>query len=125
LTASDESITLLDFAFGPEPARNWCFYYQKAELARQQGDWEMIAKIGTEVENLRIAPKDLIEWTPFLQAHAYLGQADKVEGRADYFKDDSFHNQQLCKNLNRMNENDYPLQPNMQAKVDALFFSDN
>ena len=25
--------------FGPEPEHNWCYYYQKAELARQQGDW--------------------------------------------------------------------------------------
>ena len=28
--------------FGPEPARDWCYYFERAELARQYGDWEEV-----------------------------------------------------------------------------------
>jgi hypothetical protein len=121
LSTGDKNSTPLDFAFGAEPVHNWCFYYQKAELARQQGDWKTVAEIGAEVENLRIAPNDLIEWTPFLQTYAYLGQTKKVEEIAANFKDDPFHRKQFCENLNRMNESGYSLQPDMQITVDALF----
>ncbi len=121
LTENESNSTPLDFVFGTEPAHDWCFYYQKAELARQQGDWETVAELGEKANRLELIPSDLIEWTPFVQAYAYLGQTEKVEQLAAYFKNDPFHNPQLCKNLNRMNENGYPLQPAMQAKVDALF----
>jgi len=121
LTENESNSTPLDFAFGTEPAHTWCFYYQKAELARQQGDWETIAELGDKANSLELTPNDLIEWTPFVQAYAYLGQSEKVEQLAAYFKNDPFHNQQLCENLKRMNENGYPLQPAVQTKVNALF----
>jgi hypothetical protein len=109
LTENKADSTPLDFAFGAEPAHGWCFYYQKAELARQQGDWESVAALGAEAESLGLAPADLIEWTPFIQSYAALGQTEKVEQLAAQFKDDSFHNQQFCETLNRMSENGHPL----------------
>jgi hypothetical protein len=121
LTENETASTPLDFVFGAEPAHDWCYYYQKAELARQQGDWETIAELGDKTNSLELIPSDLIEWTPFVQAYAYLGQTEKVEQLTAHFKNDPFHNQQLCKNLNFMNENGYPLKPAMQTKVDALF----
>jgi len=111
----------LDFAFGAEPAHGWCYFYQKAELARQQGDWESVAAIGAEAVSLNLAPADPIEWMPFLQAYAALGQTEKVKSISDPFKDDSFHKKQFCENINRMNENGYPLQPDTQNLVDAVF----
>ncbi len=97
----------LDFAFGAEPAHGWCYFYQKAELARQQGDWDSVAALGAEAASLDLVPADPIEWTPFLQAYAVLGQTEKVESLAAQFKDDPFHKEQFCENLNRMEENGY------------------
>jgi hypothetical protein len=111
----------LGFAFGAEPAHDWCYFYQKAELARQQGDWETVAALETEAASLELAPSDPIEWMPFIQAYAYLGQIEKVETLAAQFKDDSFHNLQFCENLTRMDENGYPLRPDMQTVVNTLF----
>jgi hypothetical protein len=121
LTENESNSTPLSFAFGTEPAHTWCFYYQKAELARQQGDWETVAALEAETASLNLAPSDPIEWMPFLQAYATLGQIEKVEQLAAHFKNDSFHNQQLCEALNHMAENGYPLQPDMQTTVDTLF----
>jgi len=107
--------------FGAEPAHNWCYFYQKAELARQQGDWETVATLGAEAARLNLVPADPIEWTPFLQAYAVLGQIEKVESLAAQFKDDSFHKEQFCENLNRMEENGYSLKEKMQGRVSELF----
>jgi hypothetical protein len=111
----------LDFVFGAEPAHDWCYFYQKAELARQGGDWDSVAALGAEAASLNLTPSDSIEWTPFLQAYAYLEQTEKVESLAAQFKEDSFHKDQFCENLNRMDENGYPLKDETSSKVDELF----
>jgi hypothetical protein len=119
---TDEAVSPpLDFVFGAEPAHDWCYFYQKAELARQQGDWETVAAFGAEVASQRLAPADPVEWMPFLQAYAYLGQTKKVEALAAQVKGDSFHNSQFCESLTRMEENNYPLKNEMQSKVNELF----
>jgi hypothetical protein len=107
----------LDFAFGAEPAHDWCYFYQKAELARQQGDWDTIAALGTEAASLDLAPADPIEWMPFLQAYAVLNQAEKLESLAVQFKDDPFHKGQFCQALT----NEIQLNDEMQSKVNDLF----
>jgi hypothetical protein len=116
LTENDEPSIPLEFAFGAEPAHGWCYFYQKAELARQQGDWDSVATLGAEAASLNLVPADPIEWTPFLQAYAYLGQTEKVESLASKFKDDPFHKRQFCQTLTRMNENGSPLINEMQSK---------
>ena len=34
-----------EYLFGPEPEHGWCYYFQKADLARQTGDWEEITHL--------------------------------------------------------------------------------
>lgn len=62
--------------FGPEPAHNWCYYYQKASLARQQGNWEEAARLGDEARAKGLQPVDLVEWMPFYFAYSKLGRYD-------------------------------------------------
>ena len=59
--------------FGSQPEHKWCYYYQKATLARQLGNWEQIANLERQVSKLEMHPNDQIEWMPFLQAAAMLG----------------------------------------------------
>ena len=40
---------LFDEIFKQPVEQNWCYYFQKADLARQTEDWETIASIGDEV----------------------------------------------------------------------------
>lgn len=35
--------------FGPEPAHGWCYYFQKADLASQLGEWQNIVRIGDQL----------------------------------------------------------------------------
>ena len=43
------STFLMDEVFKQPIQENWCYYFQKADLARQKEDWETIAAIGDEV----------------------------------------------------------------------------
>ncbi len=64
--------------FGREPAHTWCYYFEKAELARQVGDWQEVARL----EDLALAngfsPELLSEWLPFLEARAHIGDWNRA-----------------------------------------------
>jgi hypothetical protein len=53
--------------FGREPAHGWCYYYQKAALARQSGDWEEIGRLYDQVRELNLETDDKSEVIPFFE----------------------------------------------------------
>jgi hypothetical protein len=82
--------------FGQEPVHNWCYYYQKASLARQQGDWEMVLKLGEEAQSAGLSPVDRIEWLPFIEAYARQGNLKKVRNLATILRAVPYYQQQAC-----------------------------
>lgn len=62
-----------EFLYGPEPAHGWCYYYQKADLARQLGDWEGVLEIAQIAFALSERPNDPAERFPFIEAYAHAG----------------------------------------------------
>jgi len=60
--------------FGAEPAHTWCYYFEKADLARQADDWAQVAKIGDQVFGIPFYPDDLSEYLPFVEAYARTGR---------------------------------------------------
>jgi hypothetical protein len=86
--------------FGPEPPHDWCYYYEKADLARQHGNWEEVIRLGNEAMQNELAPQDDIEWIPFLQAYARAGEADRLDKIRRLMRHaDPFVIQQACKKL--------------------------
>ena len=69
--------------FGNEPEHTWCYFYAKAELARQVGHWRLVMELGEEANQLGFAPQDSLEWLPFIEAYARLGQWDEAEQLAN------------------------------------------
>ncbi len=59
---------------GPEPARGWCYTYLQADLARQRGEWETVARFGDEAFAIPMLPDDPYEYLPFIEAYARLGR---------------------------------------------------
>ena len=43
---------------GEEPQHGWCYYFEKAELARQVGDWEKVVSFGNEAEQKHLCVID-------------------------------------------------------------------
>ena len=55
--------------FGTEPEHGWCYYFQKADLARQKADWEEVVRIGDEARRLGHEARDASEWLPFIEGY--------------------------------------------------------
>jgi len=64
--------------FGPEPNHTWCYYYEKAELARQIGDWETVVSLFEEARVDGYEASDAFELLPFIEAYARTGRFDEA-----------------------------------------------
>ena len=62
--------------FLPEAEYTWCYYFAKAELARQERDWQKIIALHEEAMSLNYQPSDPFEWLVFIEAQAITGQLD-------------------------------------------------
>lgn len=104
--------------FGPEPAHTWCYYYQQAELALQEGNWEKIAQIGDQVNQLKLSPNDRIEWAPFLQAYAFLGDEKAFKAAAIKIGNSAFVRGESCRTLLKMQDLGFTFTPPIQSLMD-------
>ncbi len=64
--------------FGAEPPHDWCYYYQKADLARQFHRWDEITALAAEAETKGLRSKNGVEYLPFIEGYAQTGRADKA-----------------------------------------------
>lgn len=66
--------------FGPEPAPNWCYYFEKAELYNQRGDWRQAARLADQAlkTNKHFTEKNVSELNPFIEAYAHTGDWQKA-----------------------------------------------
>lgn len=88
-----------EFLFGPEPPRDWCYYYEKASYERQRGNWEEVFKLGEQAFSNGLFPSDPIEWIPFVQAYATLGDIQRLADLAPQVTADPFIALQACEIL--------------------------
>jgi hypothetical protein len=65
-----ESRRLPSPPFSPEPEHGWCYFYEQAELARQQRDWNKIIALRAQASENDLEPVDPFEWLPFIEAEA-------------------------------------------------------
>jgi hypothetical protein len=71
-----EPLARLPALYGPEPAHGWCYHFQKADLARQLGDWETVAELGDRAFVLDDYPNDPTERFVFIEGYAHTGNWD-------------------------------------------------
>ena len=95
-TESDKVITPDPSIFGPEPAQDWCYFYQKGQLARQRRDWSEAANMGSLALDNQQSPKDPIEWFVFAQALKYVGSSHYDTVRDEIYQD-PYAAEQACK----------------------------
>jgi hypothetical protein len=61
-----------------EPSHGWCYYYERADLARQEGNWNEVASLGDIAYNLNDYPNDPSEHFPFIEGYAHTGNWDRA-----------------------------------------------
>jgi hypothetical protein len=90
-----------DAIFGAEPPHAWCYYYQKASLARQRGDWAEVARLGDEALASGPDAADWVEFLPFIQAYANQGEFAKADNLARFVLFKPWLREQACRNFSR------------------------
>jgi len=107
---------------GPEPAYNWCYYFEKADLARQYMDWETIIELGETAFRLNDYSYDLVEYSPFIEGYANMGQWHQAWILTDRVVDDS---PDLCPVLCRLwSRIDYETPDNPQKQETLLLLDE-
>lgn len=67
-----------DSIFGPEPPHTWCYFFEKADLARQMQDWGTVLSLEKQATEQGFAPGFGPEYIPFIEAHAQTGNWQKA-----------------------------------------------
>ncbi len=80
--------------FANEPAKGWCYFYQKAEYARQSNNWKEVNRLAEEAELQGFSANNEFEYLPFLEAYVQTGEYEqaykvskKIQNNADYIVD--------------------------------------
>ena len=86
-----EDLTFNEAVFGKEQKLTWCYFYEKADLARQFEDWQEAANLYKQSQALSLKPTHGAEYAPFILSAANLGnwdQADKLTRMANDITND-------------------------------------
>jgi hypothetical protein len=120
--------------FGSEPARKWCYFFEKAELALQNEDWNAILNLAKDVETQKLHPNERLEWMPFLQGYAVTGdegrftdtmakitsvEAGPTIASNDVPKYNEYNRRQACNVLKSMQEAGQKFSSGMQEVITA------
>jgi len=72
------STSIMPAVYGPEPAHGWCYYFEKADLARQFGDWQKVADLGGIAFKLDDYPNNPVERFAFIEGYAHVGDWERA-----------------------------------------------
>jgi hypothetical protein len=93
--------------YGDGPAHGWCYYFEKADLARQQGDWQKVVKLGDQAFSTGDYPNDPLERFVFIEGYAHSGnwkRADQLS-KESYRISPEYLGAPLCALWQRIAEN--------------------
>ncbi|MCC6146196.1 MAG: hypothetical protein IT308_01375 [Anaerolineaceae bacterium] len=92
-------------AFQGDAPRDWCFYFEKADLARQQQDWMTISNLATQAESLDLTEKNRYELLPFIEGFAHTGEVERFRQYVNLANEDEEIRPALCQRLNHIQTN--------------------
>jgi hypothetical protein len=91
--------------FLSEPEHTWCYYFAKAELARQQGNWNQVMDLMDEARSSGHGPEDPFEWFTYIEAQAVAGNIQAAEKLSkDVFQQDHGTRKGLCELWKRVQD---------------------
>lgn len=64
--------------YGAEPRHDWCFYFERADLAAQSADWGRVVTLGDQALALNDYPNDPVERFVFIEGYAHEGEWNKA-----------------------------------------------
>lgn len=103
--------------FLKEPEHSWCYYFAKAELSRQKGDWEEVIHLFEQANSLGYRPGDAFEWLVFIEGHAIKGDLEQARKLSrDAMSEDARIRRGLCQVWKRVQAN-HPARGEMSSQI--------
>jgi len=81
---------------GLEPTNTWCYYFEKADLARQAGDWDNVVRLGDEARKKGLKAGYPSEWLVFIEGYIYAGRMNEAVELSDAILGDEFFRASVC-----------------------------
>ncbi len=81
---TDQGAILPREIFPHDPPIDWCYYFEKADLARQFKKWDKITQLMDEASQQGFTPKVAEETFPFIEGFAHQGKWDRVYEISEY-----------------------------------------
>ena len=113
--------TAPEWFFGSEPNHGWCYFFEKAELALQRGDFDEAVRLAEEAAAKGLKPVEAVEWMPFARAYAYVGRLDKLQAIAARLGVDPANRRRACETLVTSQVPGYELPDRVAEAVSDLF----
>ncbi|NPV87579.1 MAG: hypothetical protein HPY45_16400 [Anaerolineae bacterium] len=112
--------------FGDEPPHNtWCYFFEKAELARQRSDWQQVVELGNQAFGQGLAPTEMSEMLVFIDGYAQYGDWEKsLELTVQTFQAKPDLHLKLCFLMGRLHEEHAPSQRALEALRKTKEFMD-
>lgn len=70
----NEPFAQMPKVYGPEPEHDYCYYFEKADLARQFGDWATVLQMTELALSFDMHPYDPAEYFVFIEGYAHAGE---------------------------------------------------
>ena len=72
--------------YGKTNTQTWCYYFEKADLARQYGQWEEIVRLWNEAHTAGERPDNGFEYIPFIEGFGHTGDWQQVKEMTKFAK---------------------------------------
>src|SRR6266498_2216843 len=119
IVTSTDAIAKLPFL--AESKHTWCYYYTKAELARQQNDWKQAIQLFNEATSLGYKPADPFDLLVFVEAQAMNGNIEAAKKLSiDALSIDNGVRKGLCQVWKRIQTNDPARSENKSQEQQVL-----
>jgi hypothetical protein len=121
----EEPRAVMPVAYGPEPGYGFCFYYQKADLARQFKRWDEVVEFSDIALSFGEHPYEPAEHLLFIEGYAHAGQWERaldLSERAFEFSPE-FMGRVICQLWERIEAEtgESPERSDAYAKVQSMF----
>ncbi|MCJ7625267.1 MAG: hypothetical protein MUO76_17355, partial [Anaerolineaceae bacterium] len=113
-------VTLSPEMFGKEIPHTWCYYFEKADLARQQGEWLDAKNLIDHAFAAGFFPAEQSEMILYIESSAMVGEWDIAleQARNTYYEDSALRST-LCETLERVRSGSPP-DTSMLIKLESI-----
>jgi len=78
--------SLPESIYGKQDNQTWCYYFEKADLARQYDQWDEVVRLWEESQSIGERAGNGFEYIPFIEGFGHQGNWDEVKSLTKFAK---------------------------------------